>query len=55
MRESVAHEFIEMSAAYAKDTSHVCKQFETSAEQTQHLTTLAQKVTTEAALQTAKA
>jgi hypothetical protein len=55
MRERAAREFIEMSVAYAKDTSHVCKQFETSAEQTQHLTTLAQKVTTEAALQTAKA
>jgi hypothetical protein len=49
MRESVAREFIEMSTAYAKDTAHVRKQFETSAEQTQHLTTLAQKVTTEAA------
>ena len=36
-------EFIEMSTAYAKDTAHVRKQFETSAEQTQHLTTLAQK------------
>jgi hypothetical protein len=47
MRERAAREFIEMSAAYAKDTSH--------AEQTQHLTTLAQKATTEAALQTAKA
>ena len=49
MRESVAREFIEMSTAYAKDTAHVRKQFETSAEQTQHLTALAQKVTTEAA------
>jgi hypothetical protein len=35
--------------AYAKDTAHMRKQFETPAEQTQHLTTLAQKVTTEAA------
>ena len=26
-----------MSTAYAKDTAHVCKQVETSAEQTQHL------------------
>ena len=43
MRESVAREFIEMSTAYAKDTAHVRKQFETSAEQSQHLTTLAQK------------
>jgi len=49
MRESVAREFIEMSTAYAKDTAHVRKQFETSAEQSQPLTTLAQKVTTEAA------
>jgi hypothetical protein len=49
MRESVAREFIEMSTAYAKDTAHVRKQFETSAGQTQHLTTLAQKVTTETA------
>jgi hypothetical protein len=49
MRESVAREFIEMSTAYAKDTAHVRKQFETSAEQPQHLTTLAQKETTEAA------
>jgi hypothetical protein len=49
MRESVAREFIEMSTAYAKDTAHVRKQFETAAGQTQHLTTLAQKVTTEAA------
>ena len=46
MRESVAREFIEMSTAYAKDTAHVRKQFETPAEQTQHLTTLAQKVIT---------
>ena len=37
MRESVAREFIEMSTAYAKDTAHVRKQFETSAEQSQHL------------------
>ena len=37
MRESVAREFIEMSTAYAKDTAHVRKQFETSAEQTQHV------------------
>ena len=43
MREGVAREFIEMSTAYAKDTAHVRKQFETSAEQSQHLTTLAQK------------
>src|SRR3984893_12720346 len=43
MRESVAREFIEMSTAYAKDTAHVRKQFETSAEQSQHLTTFAQK------------
>ena len=49
MRESVAREFIEMSTAYAKDTAQVRKQFETSAGQTQHLTTLAQKVTIEAA------
>jgi hypothetical protein len=49
MRENVVREFIEMSAAYAKDTAHVRKQFETPAEQTQHLTTLAPKVTTEAA------
>jgi hypothetical protein len=49
MRENVVREFIEMSTAYAKDTAHVRKQFETSAEQTQHLTTLAHKVTTEAA------
>ena len=49
MRENVVREFIEMSAAYAKDTAHVRKQFETPAEQTQHLTTLAQKLTTEAA------
>jgi hypothetical protein len=49
MRESVAREFIEMSTAYAKHTAHVRKQFETSAGQTQHHTTLAQKVTTEAA------
>ena len=48
MRESVAREFIEMSTAYAKDTARVRKQFETSAGQTQHLTTLAQKVTTDA-------
>ena len=48
MRANVVREFIEMSTAYAKDTAHVRKQFETSAEQTQHLTTLAQKVTTEA-------
>jgi hypothetical protein len=44
MRERAARQFIEMSAAYAKDTSHVCKQFETSAEQTRHLTTLAQNM-----------
>jgi hypothetical protein len=37
MRENVVREFIEMSTAYAKDTVHVRKQFETSAEQTQHL------------------
>ena len=43
MRESVAREFIEMGAAYAKDTAHVRKQFETSAEQSQHLTTLPKK------------
>ena len=43
MRESVARAFIEMSTAYAKDTAHVRKQFETSAEQSQHLTTFAQK------------
>src|ERR1700730_17619436 len=43
MRESVAREFIEMSTAYAKDTAHVRKQFETSADQSQHLTTFAQK------------
>jgi len=43
MRENVVREFIEMSTVYAKDTAHVRKQFETSAEQTQHLTTLAQK------------
>jgi hypothetical protein len=49
MRESVAREFIEMGTAYAKDTAHVRKQFETSAGQPQHLTTLAQKVTTDAA------
>jgi hypothetical protein len=49
MRENVVREFIEMSTAYAKDTAHVLKQFETSVEQTQHLTTLAKKVTTEAA------
>jgi hypothetical protein len=49
MRESVAREFIKMSTAYAKDTARERKQFETSAGQTQHLTTLAQKVTTEAA------
>ena len=49
MRERAAREFIKMSAAYAKATSHVCKQFETSAGQTQHHTTLAQKVTTEVA------
>ena len=49
MRENVVREFIEMSTAYAKHTAHVRKQFETSAGQTQHLTTLAQKVTTEAA------
>ena len=49
MRDSVARAFIEMSTAYAKDTAHVRKQFETSAEQSQHLTTFAQKVTTEAA------
>ena len=49
MRESVAREFIEMSTAYAKHTAHVRKQFETSAGQTQHHTTLAQKVTTETA------
>jgi hypothetical protein len=49
MRENVVREFIEMSTAYAKDTAHVHKQFETSAKQTQDLTTLAQKVTTEAA------
>ena len=48
MRERIAREFIEMSTAYAKDTAHVRKQFETSAGQTQHLTTLAQKVTTKA-------
>ena len=46
MRENVVREFIEMSTAYAKDTAHVCKKFEPSAGQTQHLTTLAQKVTT---------
>jgi hypothetical protein len=49
MRESVAREFIEMSTAYAKHTAHVRKQFETSAGQTQHHTTVAQKVATEAA------
>jgi hypothetical protein len=49
MRESVAREFIEMSTAYAKDTAPVREQLETSAGQTQHLTTLAQKVTIEAA------
>ena len=43
MREGVAREFIEMSTAYAKDTARVRKQFETSAEQSQHLTTFAQK------------
>jgi uncharacterized protein YgiM (DUF1202 family) len=43
MRENVVREFIEMSTAYAKDTAHVRKQFETSAEQSQHLTTFAQK------------
>jgi hypothetical protein len=29
MRENVVREFIEMSTAYAKDTAHVRKQFET--------------------------
>ena len=43
MREKVMPEFIEMSTAYANDTAHVRKLFETFAEQTQHLTTLAQK------------
>jgi hypothetical protein len=37
MRESVAREFIEMSTGYAKDTAHVRKQFETSAEQSQRV------------------
>ena len=32
----------DLSTAYAKDTAHVRKQFETSAEQSQYLTTLAQ-------------
>jgi hypothetical protein len=36
-----------MSTAYAKDTAHMRKQFEASAGRIQHLTTLAQKVTTE--------
>jgi hypothetical protein len=50
MRESVAREFIAMSTVYAKDTAHVRKQFaKRSARRTQHLTTLAQKATTEAA------
>jgi hypothetical protein len=49
VRGNVVREFVEMSTAYAKDTAHVRKQFETFAEQIQHLTTLAKKVTTEAA------
>jgi hypothetical protein len=49
MRENAVREFIEMSTGYANDTAHVRKRPETLAEQTQHLTTPANKVTTDTA------